>query len=254
MRIDGSKALHTTAGPISSNFFGQSSFASHALAYQRNLVKVPKDAPLATYAPLGCGVQTGAGSIMRSFACPRGSSLVIIGAGAVGLSAVMAASIQGCEPIVVIEPRSERRALARELGASHVMDPHAEDVVLGVRAIVPIGADFVLDTSGHVPATQAALEYMSARGTLGLVGVPPDEAAPLRLSVPATMTFGFIVKGIIEGDSEPDTFIPELIQLHRAGRLPLERILRTYAFEDINQAVADQHAGRCVKAVLLFER
>jgi aryl-alcohol dehydrogenase len=250
-RPDGSRALSAGDEPVSSHFFGQSSFASHALAFERNLVRVDPALDSATYAPLGCGVQTGAGAIMQSLACAPGSSLIVIGAGTVGLSAVMAGAIQRCAQVIAIEPKAERRALAIELGATHAIDPAAGDVIQQVRAIVPRGVDYALDTSGIVPAIEAAIGCLGSRGVLGLVGSPPslDAAVPLPL-VPA-ITFGFTVKGIIEGDSEPDHFIPELIDLHRQGRFPFDRLIRTYRLDDINQAVRDQHEGRCVKAVLL---
>src|SRR5690606_30062083 len=117
----GSKALHGTGGDIASNFFGQSSFATHCLTYERNVVKVPEDFPLELAGPLGCGIQTGTGGVMRSLACEAGSSILILGGGAVGLSAVMGAAVQGCETIIVLEPHAGRRKLALELGATHAL-------------------------------------------------------------------------------------------------------------------------------------
>lgn len=249
-RLDGSKALHDDGTAVSSNFFGQSSFASHALAYERNLVPIAGDLDSATYAPLGCGVQTGAGGIMRSLNCAAGSSLVVIGGGTVGLSAVMGAIVQGCAAIIVIEPMAARRALALELGATHALDPTADPVVERVREIVPTGVDYVFDTSGIVPAIETAFGYLGSHGVIGLVGVPAAADAALSVPVSLAITFGFSVKGIIEGDSEPDEFIPELIRLHRDGRFPFDRLIAKYPFEAINTAIADQHAGRCVKVVL----
>ena len=251
MRPDGSKAIHGADGDVSSNFFGQSSFASHALAYERNVVKLEAGLPLATYEPLGCGVQTGAGGILRSLNCPPGSGLVVIGTGTVGLSAVMAGKIRGCSPIIAIDLLAERRALALEMGATHALDPAAADIVAAVRAIAPLGVDNVLDTSGHVPALTAALGYLAPKGTIGLVGVPNQSDAALSIPLGLAITFGFGVRGIIEGDSNPDDFIPELISLHRAGKFPFDRLITNYPFDQINQAIDDQHHGKAVKVVLL---
>jgi aryl-alcohol dehydrogenase len=250
-RPDGSRALKSGDEPVSSHFFGQSSFATHALAYERNLVRVDPALDSATYAPLGCGVQTGAGAIMQSLGCEAGSTLVVIGAGTVGLSAVMAGAVRQCAQVIVIEPKVERRTLALELGATQAIDPAAEDVLERMRAIVPHGVDYVLDTSGNVTALQAALDCLGSRGVLGLVGSPSSLEAALPVPLLSTITFGLTVKGIIEGDSEPDSFIPELIDLHRRGLFPFDRLIQTYRLVDINQAVRDQHEGRCVKAVLL---
>jgi aryl-alcohol dehydrogenase len=252
-RPDGSRAIRGADEALSANFFGQSSFASHALTFERNVVKLPEEMPLHLAGPLGCGIQTGAGAIMRALACPAGSSLLIIGGGTVGLSAVMGAAIQGCAAVIVAEPHAERRALAIELGATHVIDPADEpDLAAAVRRIVPAGADFALDTSGHPEAQRAAVAALAPRGTLGLVGISPPGAPPPG-EANDILTRGIAIRGIIEGDSDPDAFLPELIDLYLAGRLPFDRLVRTYPFAAINEAISDQHAGRCVKALLLME-
>ncbi|WP_341633841.1 NAD(P)-dependent alcohol dehydrogenase [Sphingomonas agri] len=250
MRPDGSTTIRSDDQPISSNFFGQSSFATHALAYERNVVRLDPGLSPVTYAPLGCGVQTGAGGIMRSLACSAGSSLVVIGGGTVGLSAILGAVIQGCNPIILIEPIAERRALAIELGATHVIDPMAADVPAAVVEIAPGGVDFVFDTSGIPAALESAFGYLGSHGAVGLVGVPSIAGATLSVPIAQAITFGFSVKGIIEGDSDPDEFIPELIRLHREGRFPFDRLITSFPFDKINEAIEDQHAGKCVKVVL----
>jgi len=248
-RLDGASSFE---GAVGSNFFGQSSFATHALTYERNLVKLPPDVPFAVAAPLACGVQTGAGSILRSLNCPPGSSVAVIGGGTVGLSAVMAAKARGCGTIILIEPVEARRNLALDLGATHALDPFAEDIVAAVRAILPQGVDFVLEASGVAAAAQAAFGYIATRGVLGLVGVPPGGS---QLSVPLDLaiTFGIGVRGIIEGDSDPEVFIPELLALHAQGRLPFDRLISTFPFHEINAAVAAQLAGEVVKVVLTMD-
>jgi aryl-alcohol dehydrogenase len=249
-RLDGASSF--VDGSVASNFFGQSSFATHALTYERNLVKLPPDVPFPLAAPLACGVQTGAGSILRALDCPPGSSVAIIGGGTVGLSAVMAAGARGCSPVILIEPLESRRALALELGATHVIDPFAGEVAQQVRAIAPPGVDFVLEASGVVAAAQAAFGYMATRGALGLVGVPPGGSA-LNVPLDFAITFGLSVRGVIEGDSDPEVFIPELLALHKAGRLPFDRLITTFPFDQINAAIAEQIAGRVVKVVLLMD-
>lgn len=252
-RPDGSKALHENGVEVVSNFFGQSSFATHALAYERNVVKLPDDVPVELMGPLGCGVQTGAGGIMRSLACEKGSSLLILGGGAVGLSAVMGAVISECATIIVAEPVEARREIAMELGATHTIDPGASpDLPAAVREIVPIGVDYAFDTTGKSDILQAAMGCLGPHGVFGIVGVPPP-GTPVPGDLLSVITFGHTVKGIIEGDSEPDTFIPELIALYKQGRFPFDRLIRTYPLSRINEAIEDQHRGECVKVVLLPE-
>ncbi len=251
VRTDGARAISAGDERIAGNFFGQSSFATYALAYERNVVKVPDGVPLELMGPLGCGVQTGAGGIMRSLACEAGSSLLILGGGSVGLSAVMGAKIQGCATIIAVEPQAGRRALALELGATHAIDPAAApDLAAAVRAISPIGVDYAFDTTGVPAVLNAAMQCLAPKGVFGIVGIAPP-GTPMPGDLMSAVTFGHTVKGIIEGDSDPDVFIPELIAHYQAGRLPFDKLIRTYPLSDINQAIADQHHGDCVKVVLL---
>lgn len=249
---DGSKALSAGGEPVSSHFFGQSSFAAHAIVRARNVVKVTNaSAPLDILGPLGCGFQTGAGGVMRSLACPAGSSIVIVGGGPVGLAAVMGAKIQGCATIVLVEPVAARRTLGAELGATHTIDPTVGEVTAAIRAILPDGSDFAFDTSGRVAAIEAAMAALAPRGMIGLVGVPPRAEDALSVNIASMITFGQRVIGIMEGDSDPQVFIPELIAHHAAGRFPFDRLVRTFPLADINEAIAAQARGDCVKVVLI---
>lgn len=253
MRLDdGSKAISSDGEPVSSHFFGQSSFAAHAVVRARNVVKVEdRDVPLELLGPLGCGFQTGAGGVMRSMACPAGSTIAIVGGGPVGLAAVMGARIQGCSTIILIEPVEARRLLGEELGATHVVDPVGADVAAAIRAVVPDGVDFAFDTSGRVDAIEGILAALAPRGMLGLVGVPPKADDALSINLAGMITFGQRIIGIMEGDSDPQTFIPELIGAFRDGRFPFDRLIQTYPLADINAAIEAQKRGNCVKVVLI---
>jgi aryl-alcohol dehydrogenase len=250
-RTDGSKAIRGEGGDINSNFFGQSSFSSYALTYERNVVKVPDGVPLELMGPLGCGIQTGAGGVMRSLAAKKGSSILILGGGSVGLSAVMGAKIQGCATIILLEPHADRRKLGTEFGATHTLDPaQTPDLNSAVRAIAPMGVDYAFDTTGIGALQQSVMACLGSKAVFGIVGItPPGTPPPGDMS--AMMTLGQSVKGIIEGDSDPDVFIPELIEHYRAGRLPFDKMVKTYKLSEINKAIADQHHGDCVKVVLV---
>ncbi len=253
MRPDGSKAIRQDEAAVSSNFFGQSSFATYALAYERNVLKLPDDIPFEIAAPLGCGVQTGAGGVILALAAKAGSSLLILGGGAVGLSAVMGAAIQGCGAIIVLEPHAARRALALELGATHAIDPAASgDLSAAVRAICPLGVDYAFDTTGRPEILTATMACLAPKGVFGIVGIPPS-GTPMPGDLGTVLTLGQTVRGIIEGDSDPDAFIPDLIAHWRAGRLPLEKLIRAYPLAQINEAIEAQHRGDCVKVVLRMD-
>lgn len=251
-RLDGSASTWLGDRPISANFFQQSSFATHALCTERNVVKVAQDLSddeLALYGPFGCGIQTGAGSVLNAFNPRAGTSIVVYGAGSVGLSAVMAARLAGCTTIVAVDLQAARLELARELGATHAIDPRQTDPVDFVRSLTGgRGADFALETTALPSVLRQAVESVHVRGTCGLLGLPPggtDVALDMQ-----SLLFGRTLKGIIEGDSVASVFIPRLIELHRQGRFPVERLVTRFCFEDINRAVEATETGAAVKAIL----
>ncbi len=253
MRVeDGSRAYAQGNAPVASHFFGQSTFATHAITRARNLVKVEGGAaPLELLGTLACGFQTGAGAIMRTFACPTGSSLVVFGGGPVGLAAVMAAKIRECARIILVEPVAARRAVGQELGATDVIDPGAGDLAAAIRALVPEGVDYAFDTTGNPGVIEAGMAALGSHGAIGLVGVPRDPAAAITVNIGALMTPGHRIYGIIEGDSDQQTFIPELLAHHAAGRFPFDRLVTTYPLAEINAAIAAQARGECIKVVLI---
>ena len=251
-RTDGSSPLSADGEALSANFFGQSSFATHAVVSERNVVRIDaEDVAIELLGPLGCGIQTGAGGVMRSLACPSGSTIAIFGGGAVGLAAVMGAVIRGCSTIILIEPFASRRSLALEFGATHVIDPGQGEVGDAIRAIVPAGVDFAFETSGREDVVAIALASLGSHGHLGLVGVPPSPASTLSINLAALITYGHRIHGIIEGDSDLDGFIPELVDHYCAGRFPFDRLVTFFPLDRINEAAEAQVRGDCVKVVLI---
>ncbi|NYI23640.1 NAD(P)-dependent alcohol dehydrogenase [Sphingobium indicum] len=250
---DGSTAYAKDGERITSHFFGQSSFSSLTVTRARNVVKVDgSKVALELLGPLGCGFQTGAGGVMNALACPAGSSIAVFGGGPVGLAAVMGAAIRGCSTIILVEPIAARREIARELGATHAIDPaEAGDLADALRAIVPAGLDFAFDTSGVVPVIEAGLAALGSHGAIGLVGVPARADAALNVRIAGLMTPGHRIIGIIEGDSDPQVFIPELIAHHGAGRFPFDKLIKTFPLAEINEAIAAQSRGECIKVVLI---
>lgn len=249
-RADGSTCLHDAAGRVSSHFFGQSSFATYAVVAARNAVKVDKDVPLALLGPLGCGIMTGAGTVFNVLDTQAGETVLVIGGGPVGLSAVMAAKVRGAARIVLADPVAGRREAALDLGASDVIDVASGDMVEQLRALLPEGVNCVLDSSGVPQAIEGGVACLATRGRLARVGVPRALDATISLNIVQMLSRGISVCGVTEGDCDPQIFLPELIALYRAGRFPFDRLITTYPLARINEAIADQHAGACVKVVL----
>jgi aryl-alcohol dehydrogenase len=250
VRADGSTRARRGETPVRANFFAQSSFATYALARERNIVKVPDSAPLDIVGPLGCGIMTGAGAVLIALALRPGQTIAVLGAGAVGLSAVMAAHLVGARIIVAIDVRPHRLVLARELGATDAIEAvDGAELEPRLREIAAGGLDCVIDTTGAGAVIRPAIRALSARGICGLVGsLKGDPGLDFR----DLMGKGKTVRGIIDGDSIPASFIPRLIEFHRAGRFPFERLIRHYPFAEINQAIADSVAGATVKPVLVI--
>jgi aryl-alcohol dehydrogenase len=251
LNFGGVATLHDGATDVNGGFFGQSSFATHTLASEANVVKLPEYIPLELAGPLGCGIQTGAGAVLNSLNCPAGSSLLVTGGGSVGLSAVLAAAARGLATIIVAEPVPARRELALSLGATHAIDPAGGDLAGQVRAIRPGGVKYALDTTAAGPVITAVIASLAQRGRFGMVGVPADLSATLTVGLVEMQARGLSFQGIVEGDSNPEVFIPQLAAMYRAGTFPFGELITTIPFTKINDAVAAQARGEIVKAVLV---
>ena len=250
LRNDGSTSLSLADAGIGGHFFGQSSFARYSVANRRNVVKVRADAPLEMIGPFGCGIQTGAGAMFNVLRpCPA-SSCVIFGAGGVGLSALMAARVLECDPIIIVEPRAMRRRLALDLGASLALDPvEGGDLSVRLAEATGGGAEVILDTTGMSSIVSTAISALGPGGKLGLVGMH-DMEAKAEFAILELIGKGASVQGIVEGDSDPQLFIPYLVDLFMAGRFPVDRLMTFFDFLDINEALAAQASGSVIKAVL----
>ena len=250
-RPDGTATLHNNDEDINGHFFAQSSFATRALATEHNVVKVRDDLPLELLGPLACGIQTGAGSVFNSLAVKPGSSIAVFGTGAVGLSAIMAALIAGCTRIIGVDVHPERLSLATELGATNVINGRDHDAKQAILELTAgRGVDYTLETTAVPAVARQAVESLALLGTCGLVGVPPAGTA-LELDFHSVL-FGRFVRGIIGGDARAQLFIPTLLDLWSQGRFPFDRLIKSYALHDINQAVADAESGSTIKPVLVM--
>jgi aryl-alcohol dehydrogenase len=250
-RADGTATVTRGGEPIGGHFFGQSSFARHALVDERSVVKVGENAPLDLLAPLGCGVQTGAGAVWNVLNPRPGATLLVTGAGAVGLSAVMAAALTPATKVIAVDRVRPRLELASELGATHTINTETTDLAEALSALTGgVGVDGVVETTGAVPVLRAGIGALAPRGTAVIVGAP---AFGTEVGVDVNhMLPGRTVTGVTLGDSETRSLIPTLVDLVTAGRFPIDRMVRHYAFEDIQQAANDVHTGTTIKPVLRF--
>jgi len=248
-RADGS-TLHSKNGvPVYSAFFQQSSFGNFTIANERFAVKVRDDVPLTSVSALACGGQTGAGAVLNVMQPKAGDSFVVFGVGAVGLSGLMAGKIAGCDPIIAVDVHEHRLKLARELGATHTIN-HAgnTDVVAEIRQITGLGARFTLETSAVASVFREAVEALMPAGTCVLLG-SARKGTEVSFETPFLQN-GRTVRGVIQGDSVPQAFIPQLVDHIAAGRMPVERMITLYDLADINRAAAESASGKTIKPVL----
>jgi aryl-alcohol dehydrogenase len=244
----GASPIRLGGEAITGHYFGQSSFATFAVAAATNLVRLPEDLPPSRMAPLACGVQTGMGSVVHVLRAGPEDRLAVFGCGTVGLSAVMAAKIAGCRRIIAVDLLQSRLDLAAELGATDCIQNGQQDVAAALGKLG--GVSLAFDNTGAPEVIEAAFGALSPRGRLALAGVSRG-GARIQLDPNRLMSTGRTLVGTAEGDADPREFIPRMIEWHRSGRLPLEKLVRTYPFEHINEAVADMQSGRVVKPVLL---
>jgi aryl-alcohol dehydrogenase len=248
-RADGS-TLHSKDGqPVYSAFFQQSSFGNFTIANERFAVNVRNDVPLTSVSALACGGQTGAGAVFNVMKPKPGDSFVVFGVGAVGLSGLMSAKISGCDPIIAVDVHEHRLKLARELGATHTINHSGRtDVVEEIRKITGLGARYTLETSALPSVFREAVDALMPAGTCVLLG-------SARKGTEATFETPFLqngrtVRGVIQGDSVPQEFIPQLVDHIAAGRFSVERMITFYDLANINLAASESAAGKTIKPVL----
>jgi aryl-alcohol dehydrogenase len=180
---------------------------------------------------------------------PAGASVAVYGTGSVGMAAVMAALVAGATTIVGVDVNPARLELARELGATHVVNASEEDVAAAIKDATGAGADFAVETTGVPEVLRQAVDSTAPTGVTGVIGAPAM-GTEVSLDVNEILVSGRTVRGIVEGDAVPAVFIPRLIELWRQGRFPVDRLIRTYDFDRIDAAAHDAERGDVIKAVV----
>jgi aryl-alcohol dehydrogenase len=246
-QFDGTKRLHHHEGEVSS-FFGQGAFATYAVVHIHNLIPVPEGVELELVGPLGCGIQTGAGAVLNYLKPDPASSIIITGCGPVGLSAVMAAKIAGCTTIIACDVIDTRLEMAMELGATHTINSKEVDSVVDeVKKITRIGTNYAIDCTGIGPCVRQSLNCTRSLGTCVVLGATQELTIHVENEL---MGAGKKLVGIVEGCSNPQIFIPQLLDYYQKGMFPFDKLITYYDFKDIAQAFEDTHKGKVIKAIL----
>jgi aryl-alcohol dehydrogenase len=248
-REDGTARLWRGSEPVNGSFFGQSAFASYALVNERNAVVVDSDLPPHLLAPFGCAVQTGAGSVLGVLAPEATAPVVVIGAGAVGLSAVMTVALEE-RTVIAVDTRDSRLDLALKVGATHVVNASRDAADEAVRSILGGGAPYILESSGSPAALRDGVRSLATGGTLAVVGTA-QVGATIPLDVMDLVNGSKRLVGVVEGASRPHELIPRLVAMAERGDLPVERFVTTFPMSDVAAWSEEVGSGEVVKPVLL---
>src|SRR5699024_3679806 len=251
-RRDGSHTFYKEDGTPVSNFFTQSSFSTYTITNEMNLIKVDQDADLRLVGPLGCVLLTGFGTIVNGLNPDNTSSIAIFGTGAVGLGALMTAKMEGCSKIIAIDIHDSRLEMAKELGATHTINSRNEDVVERINEITDgLGVNHTVDTTGISSVMKTSLDILAVRGSTAPLAVTPN-SIEFNTFMDLTLT-GRSVLGVVMGDAVPQLAIPELIQFHKEGKFPFEKLVKFYKFDEINEASEDSNSGKVIKPILIID-
>jgi aryl-alcohol dehydrogenase len=249
-RLDGSSGWRREDDRtrVNGHVFQQSSFASHTLATANSAVILDRDLPLDLAPAFGCGVSTGAGSVLNVMDLRPGSRLAILGVGTVGLAALMMARHLGVKQVIAVDTNPGRLETASELGATHTVDASDREARDAIWQFTGRGADYIFDTTGHPDVIAGALDALAMTGTVVMAGAAPAGA---RTSLDMNVLLnGRAVRGTIQGDAKARKLVPQLIELYRQGRFPVDRLVSNYRFADIQRAIADMENGRVIKPIL----
>jgi aryl-alcohol dehydrogenase len=252
-RADGSTTMQRDGQPVGASFFGQSSFATHALTSADNTVVVDPSHDLTRIAPFGCGFQTGAGAVLNVLRPGPGDSLVVYGTGAVGMAALAAGRALGVRTLVAVDLHPSRLETAERLyGAVGVRgdEPGEAGLVARVKELTGGGPRHAVDTTGVPGVVKDAVLALAPRGVLCTLALGAPE-----LSFDAIDLFqnGKTIRGTMEGEADPLVMVPRLLEMAAAGEFVVDDLVQTYPFAEINRAVEDSLSGSVVKPVLVME-
>ncbi len=248
-RPDGSSPLRRVDGEaLAGRFFQQSSWATHAVAQERQLAVVPDGIDHDLMGPLGCSISTGAGAVLNELRPRPGSSIAVFGAGAVGLSAIMAARLTGAATIIAVDKVAARLSLARELGATHTVEG-GDAAAAELRDITSGGVDYAIEATTGANLVAEACHALAKLGVCAMVG-GAKATAQVKLNHPEMLMEGKTLTGVMGGGGQTPNFHIALMHLQAQGRFPIERLMRPYDFADIDQAIDDSDSGVTIKPIL----
>ena len=250
--LGGDRRLHQGDATIN-HHLGVSGFAEHAVTSRRSAVKIPKDLPFEIAAVFGCAVLTGMGAVVHTAGLRAGQSVLVVGLGGVGLSAVLGAVAAGARQVIAADIAEDKLELAKSIGATHVVNSKDADAVQQVKDISGGGVDIAAEFAGVGPALEFAFAATGKGGSTVTAGLPhPDTrlaVSPVQMVAEERRFLGSYLGGHV-----PALDIPEYIALYQAGRLPVDKLLtHRMKLEDINEGFDRLADGDAIRQVILFD-
>lgn len=226
-------------------------FNEYAIVAENRVTPIGPDIDLEVASLFGCAVTTGFGVATNNAKVRIGDSVVVYGAGGVGLNIVQASAMMSAYPLIAVDLYDSKLELARELGATHVINARHTDpraAILAANGGRPV--DVFIDNTGVPDIIQLGYEITGPQGRVTLVGVPRKGANISVYSLP--LHFGKTIQGSHGGEAQPETDIPRYSRMHRGGRLQLSRLITDrFPLEDINQAITGMRDGSIVGRALI---
>ena len=249
--LDGTSRLHRGDGPLH-HFLGVSCLAERAVLPEQGVVKIRPDVPLEVAALMGCSVMTGIGAVMNTARVEPGASVLVIGAGGVGLNTIMGAVLVGANPIIAADLLDSKLELARSFGATHTINSKEHDLVAAVRELTGgEGVDYAFEVIGNSRTMTAAYQALRRAGTAVAVGIPPF-GTEMTINAGELVYQEKTLKGSYYGTARPQSDMPRLLDLFMAGRLPLDRLIsRRYQLDNVNEAYEALLAGEVARSVVI---
>jgi S-(hydroxymethyl)glutathione dehydrogenase / alcohol dehydrogenase len=245
--------FHTLDGTPIKHGINTAAFAEYTVVDHSQLVVVPDGVSMEAAALLACGVITGMGAVTNTAGVTPGNSVVVIGAGGVGLNSVQGAAIAGANPVIAVDLLDGKLESACEFGATHGLNASRDDVRAQVEALTGRGADFVFVTVGDTRAAELALDLVRAEGTMVLVGMPPVDGA-ISLNIYKAVSKARRILGSPMGSTRLSIDVPRLISLYQRGRLKLDELVtQRFPFEQINEAIESSERGEALRNVVIFD-
>jgi Zn-dependent alcohol dehydrogenase len=251
--LDANSPLHGEDGEKITHGLRTGAFAEYAVVDASQVVVIPDPIPLDSASLLACGVITGLGAVVNTAKVAPGSSVVVIGTGGVGLNSVQGAVLAGARTIVAIDLSNSKLEAATAFGATHTINPDAENARSMVRSLTQgRGADYVFVTVGSTRAIEQSVGYTRNGGTVCIVGMPPSGAKAAFEGVSIADNAMKII-GSKMGSTRLQIDMPRLVELYQQGRLKLDELISNrYPLEQINEAIASARQGEALRNVIVF--